>query len=231
MTYQYGAPLKVKWRAPVNHSKKDWIGLYMVTDNRKRDISEVSSLGRWVPTNAGAHDNPNLDANIVVAEHAVSKSGGPGSELVEGEVVFEGDKLWWTQGMFEFRYHHNGHHNVMALSEPFEIRIGKFDEEDVEVDTKGVYAAAVESALLSVIQNCLDRDPDIAPKDVDELFGSHVERDGKYARRIVYAVREMFGIEFAPAVVLADRNVRKLAWRICNAKEVLVSWLLPLLFV
>lgn len=225
MTYQYGAPLRVKWRAPVNHSKKDWIGLYMVTDNRKRDITEVSSLGRWVPTNAGAFDNPNLDLSIATAEHNVSKTQGSGTQLVEGEVVFEGDKLWWTQGVFEFRYHHNGHHNVMTVSEPFEIRIGKFDEEDVEVDTKGMYATAVESAILSVVQNCLDRDPNIAPKDENELFGSHVERDGKYARRIVYAVREMFGIEFAPAVVLADRNVRKLAWRICNAKEVLVRWI------
>ena len=33
----------------------------------------------------------------------------------------------------------------------------------------------------------------------------------------------MFGIEFAPEVVQADGNVRNLAWRICNAKKVLVS--------
>jgi phosphatidylethanolamine N-methyltransferase len=33
----------------------------------------------------------------------------------------------------------------------------------------------------------------------------------------------MFGIEFAPAVVLADGTVRNMAWRICNAKQVLVS--------
>lgn len=32
-----------------------------------------------------------------------------------------------------------------------------------------------------------------------------------------------FGIEFAPEVVQADGNVRNLAWRICNAKKVLVS--------
>ena len=51
----------------------------------------------------------------------------------------------------------------------------------------------------------------------------NVERDGKYAKRVVYAIREMFGIEFAPAVVLADGNVRKLAWRITHAKQVLVS--------
>jgi phosphatidylethanolamine N-methyltransferase len=38
-----------------------------------------------------------------------------------------------------------------------------------------------------------------------------------------------FGVEFAPEVVQADGNVRNLAWRICNAKKVLVS-LLPTLF-
>lgn len=32
-----------------------------------------------------------------------------------------------------------------------------------------------------------------------------------------------FGIEFAPEVVQADGNVQNLAWRICNAKRVLVS--------
>ncbi|KAJ6780858.1 hypothetical protein PWT90_00545 [Aphanocladium album] len=223
MTFEYGAPLKVKWTAPANHSSKDWIGLYMVSDNRSREKTEVSTLGRWVPTNTGSYDNPSLDANVVVAEHKVAGVGGD-ADAVGGEVVFEGDRLWWTQGVFEFRYHHDGHHKVMAVSEPFEIALGKFDEEDVDVDAKGMYASAVESILLPVVRNCLDRDPEIAPKDETEVFGSHVERDGKYARRIVYAVREMFGIEFAPAVVLADRNVRKLAWRICNAKQVLAPY-------
>jgi hypothetical protein len=32
-----------------------------------------------------------------------------------------------------------------------------------------------------------------------------------------------FGIEFAPEVVQADGNVRNLAWRICNAKKILVG--------
>jgi phosphatidylethanolamine N-methyltransferase len=36
-------------------------------------------------------------------------------------------------------------------------------------------------------------------------------------------VHQMFGIEFARGVVLADGTVRNLAWRICNAKKVLVS--------
>lgn len=228
MIYEYGTSLSVKWRAPANHSKKDWIGLYMVTDNRSRESTEVSTLGRWAPTSSGSYDALTADINITTPEHSVSTADSSYPDMVEGEVVFQGDKLWWTQGVFEFRYHHDGGHTAMAISEPFEIRIGKFDEEDVDVDSKGMYARAVESAILPVIQNCLDRDPDIAPNTVDEVFGSHVERDSKYAKRVVYAIREMFGIEFAPAVVLADRNVRKLAWRICNAKEVLVR-LVPFL--
>ena len=218
MVYEYGAPLRVKWRAPANHGHKDWIGLYMVTDNRSREKTEVSSVGRWSPTNKGAFD-VSAESTIVVAEHASAST----PDMVEGEVVFQGDKLWWTQGVFEFRYHHNGKHTAMTISEPFEIHIAKFEEDNFEFGAKSTYSHAVESAILPVVQNCLDRDPDIAPNTVDEPFGGHVERDSKYSKRVVYAVREMFGIEFAPAVVLADGNVRKLAWRICNAKEVLVS--------
>ena len=36
-----------------------------------------------------------------------------------------------------------------------------------------------------------------------------------------------FGIEFAPEVVQADGNVKNLAWRICNAKKVLVGLAAP----
>ncbi|KJZ79816.1 Phosphatidylethanolamine N-methyltransferase [Hirsutella minnesotensis 3608] len=224
MTYEYGSPLTVRWRAPASHSKRDWIGLYMVTDNRSREATEVSSLGRWTPTSAGSYDSMTADCSIVDEEHTVSRSDASEPDMVEGEVIFQGDKLWWTQGVFEFRYHHDGNHSAMAISEPFELRIAPFAEDDVEVDGKGMYVKAVESSLLPVVRNCLDRDPDIAPSNVDEVFGSHIERDSKYSKRIVYAIREMFGIEFATAVVLADRNVRKLAWRICNAKEVLAPY-------
>lgn len=221
--YEYGSPLKVTWRAPVNHSKSDWIGLYMVTDNRSRDVTEVSSLGRWAPTSTGVYDALTADKSILVHEHRVPANDGSGIDMTEGEVVFEGDKLWWTQGVFEFRYHHDGKHTAMAISEPFEIRIGRFQDDDAEIESNDVYQRAIEQAILPVVQNCLDRDPDIAPNTIHERFGSHVERDSKYAKRVVYAILKMFGIDFAPAVVLADGNVSKLAWRICNAKQVLVS--------
>jgi phosphatidylethanolamine N-methyltransferase len=226
--FEYGAPIRVKWTAPANHSKKDWVGLYMVTDNRSREVTEVPSLGRWVPACPGEYDTT-TDQGIVSWDQPVpTTSESPDLNLVQGEMVFEGDKLWWTQGVFEFRYHHAGGHHVMSVSEPFEVRLAKVDDDDNsssdgERGDAVIGTDEVEAALLPIVRNCLDRDPDIAPATAEERFGAHVERDSKYAKRVVYAIRHMFGVEFAPAVVPADSNVRKLAWRICSAKEVLVS--------
>ncbi|KAI1401561.1 phosphatidylethanolamine N-methyltransferase [Hypoxylon fuscum] len=224
MIFEYGAPIKVKWRAPATHGKKDWIGLYMVADNRSREITELSSLGRWVPTVPGQFESTTADKGILTWDQPVGDSDANEVNLVSGEMVFSGDKLWWTQGVFEFRYHHDGNHNVMSISQPFEIHINRFDYTDIDADNDAAFQQSVESALLPMVQNCLDRDPEIAPSTPAEPFGSHVERDGKYAKRLVYAIRQMFGIEFAPAVVPADGNVKNLAWRICNAKQVLAPY-------
>ncbi|KAF2164899.1 hypothetical protein M409DRAFT_24802 [Zasmidium cellare ATCC 36951] len=222
---EYGSPIKVKWTAPLHHSKKDWIGLYRVGDNQSREVTKVGTNGRWVATNPGAFDYSKADKGIFVADQRVSaakRKDGEEKDFLYGEIEFSGDKLWWTQGVFEFRYHHDGKYNVMAISLPFEIKINRFDEEDFE--NNGQIRNAVEQALLPVVQNCFDRDPDVAPRSVDETFGPTLEREGKYAKRVVYAVKQMFGIEFAPEVVQADGNVRNLGWRICNAKKVLAPY-------
>ncbi|OAA56626.1 phosphatidylethanolamine methyltransferase [Niveomyces insectorum RCEF 264] len=260
----YGAPIRVRWTAPAHHSKKDWIGLYRVTDNRSREVTEVPSLGRWVPTCPNVFDTA-IDRGIVSSDEPVvtetttttgnkdNKEARDEPDRVTGTMVFEGDRLWWTQGVFEFRYHHDGTHHVLALSQPFEVHIGRFDEAAGAVDERGARGrgsssgsgsgsgsgrssvgnngngsttveAAVAAALLPVVQNCLDRDPAIAPATADDAFGEHVARDPKYARRVVYAIRHLFGIEFAPAVVPADGTVRKLAYRVCNAKQVLAPY-------
>lgn len=241
LIFEYGAPINVRWKAPPNHSKKDWIGLYMVTDNASRDVTRISSSGRWIATNPGEYDSPAaerglLSSDIPRAYPQHDKSDCGLRDCMTGEMVFSGDKLWWTQGVFEFRYHHNGKHNVMAISLPFELRIAHFDEDEVlysNLDAQHdiILRAAVEQALLPVVRNCFDRDPDIAPDKVDDPYGTLVARDGKFARRVVFAVHQMFGIELAPEVVRADGNVKNLAWRICNAKKVLVSSRSPFLFL
>jgi len=229
LAVEYGAPIKVKWTAPLNHSSKDWIGLYMVGDNASRETTKVSTQGRWIATNKGAYDYSAAaaDHGVLISDQRVSgekRTDGETKDFFSGEVEFAGDKLWWTQGVFELRYHHDGKYAVMALSLPFEIRISRFDEDDVETDANGTLRAAVEQALLPVVQNCFDRDPDVAPRSVEEAFGPTLEREGKYARRVVYAVTQMFGVEFAPEVVRADGNVQNLAWRISNAKKVLAPY-------
>lgn len=188
LTFEYGAPVKVKWSAPLKHSKKDWIGLYKVTDNTSREVTRVSSQSRWVAVNEGFFDNLTCEKGIVTSDVVQPKDDG--CEFATGEVVFQGDKLFWTQGVFEFRYHHNGKHNVMAISRPFEIRIRRFEEEDLLLQNPGLVQTSVETALLPVVRNCFDRDPEIAPEGVDEAFGGLVERDGKFARRVVFAVHQ-----------------------------------------
>jgi phosphatidylethanolamine N-methyltransferase len=236
LLFEYGAPIKVKWTAPPNHSKKDWIGLYMVSDNSSREVTRLSSSGRWIATNRDEYEVLDPEVGIVstdVQSTMVTESGEE-KECVTGEMLFSGDKLWWTQGVFEFRYHHNGKHNVMAISLPFEVRIPRFSENDLEsLDPNltlstptaphqdALYRHTIEKTLLPIVQNCFDRDVDIAPRTVSEAFGSLVDRDGKYAKRVVYVIHQMFGIEFAPEVVKADGKVENLAWRIWEAKKVL----------
>lgn len=188
LTFEYGAPVKVKWTAPLKHSKKDWIGLYKVTDNTSREVTRVSSQSRWVAVNEGFFDNLTCEKGIVSSDVVYPKNDG--REYATGEVVFQGDKLFWTQGVFEFRYHHNGKHNVMAISRPFEIRLRRFEEENLLLQNPSLVQTSVETALLPVVRNCFDRDPEIAPESVDEAFGSLVERDGKFAKRVVFAVHQ-----------------------------------------
>ena len=239
--FEYGAPIKVKWTAPLNHSKRDWVGLYMVADNASREVTKVASSGRWVATNSGEWGSLTAEIGLVTSDIEISRKAaghpsGDSEKCFTGEMIFSGDKLWWTQGVFEFRYHHKGLHNVLQNSLPFEVRIPRFDGEDLHDSGDSILnnptspwnetlvRSAIEKALLPVVQNCFDRDPDIAPQTVHESFGSLVERDGKFAKRVVYAVQMMFGVEFAPEVVQADGKVKNLAWRIWEAKKVLAPY-------
>ena len=194
LAFEYGAPIRLRWTAPLNHSKRDWVGLYRVADNASREATRVASQGRWVATNQDRYGSIVADRGILVSDARVSgnnRKDGEEKDFLSGEMEFAGDKLWWNTGVFEFRYHHKGKYNVMAISRPFELTINKFDEDDVVPDANGSIKGAVEQALLSMIKNCLDRDPDIAPSTVDESFGCQVERDGKYAKRVVFAVHQM----------------------------------------
>ena len=230
----YGSPLKARWSAPLKHSKLDWVGLYKVSDVPDREVTKVPSGGRWTATNRGEFDLLHSESGIVSSDVKTKRESphtGMSEDCYSGELLFSGDKLRWKTGVYEFRYHHNSKHNVLSISRSFEISIPHWKEEDLALENPGMSAQTealirhdIERLLLPIVQDCFDRDPEIAPSTPQESFGGLVERDGKFARRVVYALQELFGIEFAPEVVKADGKVENLAWRIWEAKKVLAPY-------
>ncbi|KAF3987775.1 hypothetical protein FT663_03680 [Candidozyma haemuli var. vulneris] len=95
--YKYvGQPVKVNFTAPSEHSAHDWVGLYKVTHTTySRYRTLISSNSRWDWT---------------------------GAETT-GSIEFSRDKLFWEEGLYEFRYHIDGKHDVGFISSPFEIKV------------------------------------------------------------------------------------------------------------
>ena len=119
LRFHLGEPIRVRWRAPLHHSRRDWIGLYRVGANQSALVTRTSSLGMWVPV----HDDE-WDGDVPrPLQHSARPAGGaPGSPAAEeGEVVFKASVLPWRTGRYEVRYHHDGKHNVMSLDGPLEI--------------------------------------------------------------------------------------------------------------
>ncbi|PWW72474.1 phosphatidylethanolamine N-methyltransferase [Tuber magnatum] len=222
LSVPFGQPIRIAWTAPVNHSRLDWIGLYRIADNASREVTKIASMGRWTALCRDEYDTDIAEKGIISTDIKTRSPEKPNEEVLTGELEFGGDKIFWSNGVYEFRYHHDGKHKVMAISLPFEVIVNKAPlaadqtEEENFIDMQEMQES-VEKYLFPVVVRCFDRDQDIAPGDVADEFGGL--GDEKYAKRIVYAVKEMFGVDFAPEVVQADGNVRRLAWRICNAKR------------
>lgn len=112
ISFTFGDQISLKWHAPPNHGAKDWIGVYKITANKSKHITTISSKGLWTWITPHV-DNTFEDSSPILSPRHT-----------EGTVTFRGDKLPWEIGSYEFRYHHDGKHNVMARSLPFDI-VGK----------------------------------------------------------------------------------------------------------
>jgi phosphatidylethanolamine N-methyltransferase len=239
LRFHLGEQITVEWRVPQHHSRRDWIGLYRVGANRSSLVTRTSSLGMWVPV----HDEE-WDGNIPIGQESQTNStanreDGACDEC--GTVVFKGDSLPWTVGQYEMRYHHDGKYNVLATEGPIEIfgasvtslllPVCQLDD-NIPVDRPEIIDfESVRAALAHVVTLCLDGDPSLIPsstaagaRDGNGVDGDDVEdgRDpddfrfwsARQAWRIARVVREMFGVEYAPDVVVADANLTALAERI-----------------
>ena len=81
----------------MNHSPKDWVGLYMVADNASREVTKVSSQGRWTATNKEILNYAHADDGILVSDQRISGEGridGEKQDYLSGEMEFSDDKLW-----------------------------------------------------------------------------------------------------------------------------------------
>ena len=109
LRFHLGEPIKVRWSSPSYHSKRDWIGIYRVSTlfgirsfvfvdhdhdqvgaNKTAAVTNVSSLGTWVPV----HDDE-WDGDIPVGFDDTRKVDEA------GVVTFKGDTLPWQVGTYE----------------------------------------------------------------------------------------------------------------------------------
>lgn len=114
--YQLGERLEVKWTAPANCSRRDWIGLYRHGANKSKLVTRSRSRGRWY----GIYPDE-WEGDQPLSEGGLSRTTGDKAARKEGTLLYGDSRLFWKPGQYEFRYHHDGKHNVMAVSEPFQI--------------------------------------------------------------------------------------------------------------
>lgn len=118
--YKYvGQPVEVSFSAPSDHSAQDWVGLYKITHTTySRYRTLISSNSRWSWTGAES----------------------------SGTIEFSKNKLFWEEGLYEFRYHIDGRRDVGFITSPFEIKIP-----EIEVPSKAADAAELAHELNSTI--------------------------------------------------------------------------------
>lgn len=187
-----GESIEVEWNAPENHSPKDWIGLYKtVQTTYSRYRTLISSSGRWTQVTSDS-----------------------------GSYVFEGEKLFWEEGIYEFRYHLDGKHDVAYISEPFELTS---DNIEVPPSTDGSIELANELKA-KVFDKAI-----IGFGSIDSPIDSAVQKSGNIIQtynRFAYVISKSTGIHINAKVFLYADNedeltVHKLSLKLINIRKVL----------
>ncbi|CAO3642246.1 unnamed protein product [Mucor hiemalis] len=187
--FTMGERIKVNWTAPQDRGLKDWMGIYKVNENPSKQLTSISSRGKW-----NWISSQSIDEEVARIE-------------TSGSVVFRGDKLPWREGTYEIRYHHDGKHKVMVTSPPFEI---------VAPPTPDISDEnAIQVCLLRLVQNALGNDPEKMPMSPIDDYTYLNETS---AKKIAYAIKVIFGVEFAWEVIVADTRVNRLSKRVLHAQ-------------
>ena len=118
-------------------------------------------------------------------------------------------------GLYELRYHHDGSHDVLARSEPFEIYVDTPHDRESYAETyaslsKIVHFALADSPPPQDANAYRSEDPD------DLVFWRHDQ-----VRHIAAGIQDAFGVEFSPEVIVADANLATLACNIVAARQLM----------
>ncbi|KAF8816890.1 phosphatidylethanolamine N-methyltransferase [Phlegmacium glaucopus] len=235
LSFHLGEPITVKWQAPHKHSRKDWIGLYRVGANKSRQVTKTSSLGMWLPV----YDEE-WDGDVPLG---LNRAPSPHRDAEMGTATFKANKLPWLVGRYEVRYHHDGKYNVMSMDGPIEIYVDKPSEVNlvsVRESLMRIVPLCLDSDPSLIPLSCkIPKTPlqngsrplptSEAPPEPTNIEIDHEYRDPddfsfwseQQAKRISAAIKQIFDVEYAPEVIVADANLMALANRILVSKEIL----------
>ncbi|KAJ3144480.1 phosphatidylethanolamine N-methyltransferase [Geranomyces variabilis] len=213
-----------RWMFITGSSKDEWdadseaVGAALIKDNHNDD---GKCIGR-----------------VPVSLSTVEKRGGVRHEVATGRLRFPRDRLPWAVGVYEARYHYQGNHDVIAISRAFQIVAEEYEWQDGG-NGDGVKASeevSVASVLKPIVETCVDVDlaageQELALGDIilDRVkvdncpdVGAYAKYQETVARRITYAIKQTFGIEFSWKVIALDGTTAQLAKRICSARAALL---------
>lgn len=222
--YHLGEAIFVRWTAPSNHSRRDWIGMYPVDAVKGESATRfdagllhthVSSRGKWVGLAEQEWDGD---------QHSGTEQGPLGTkgvsdvnqalDQVEGISVFRGKQLPWRTGRYTLRYHHDATHNVLAQSAPFDIYA---DAPHDPLSFSETYASLSKIVRFALADTPEELASSVHSEDPDDLtFWSHTQ-----VEHIANGVRDAFHVEFSPEVIMADANTAQLARNIVVARQLM----------
>ncbi|KAI8832646.1 phospholipid methyltransferase-domain-containing protein, partial [Chytriomyces cf. hyalinus JEL632] len=201
MTFQLGAPITIQFQCVRETLKRrDWIGIYPVGDNLSTEVTTSKSFSRWIraTTSSLTTEQNLLFGNTVVKVRPSDEDQG--LRIVTGTLLFRRSKIPWQVGKYEARYQYDGGYSVVTISQPFEIVAECFQWVDVAAED---------------VENEIDRIEDFLLGYVElNQFRKYKEN---VAKRIVYGIKRIFGIEFSWHVVGFAGTVKHLARRVSSS--------------
>ncbi|KAJ2160217.1 phosphatidylethanolamine N-methyltransferase [Coemansia sp. RSA 552] len=245
--YLLGEPIRAAWQAPPGHSRRDWVGVYPVTANVSPQVTTASSRGRFVYI----HPDADLLAEMAVGDCCYAGAVRRRARVLQGDALFSADALPFRVGSYELRLHHAGTHAVLARSAPFEIAacpaadaahvLGRAappgPDASLDLDRLALALLAVANKALTVTDSrTVQVDGDVVVQtdlvepleSVADLLSVAGLLPEPQARRLGYAIKEYFSVDFAADVLVHaakhGATIRDVAKRIQEARQALSAY-------